>query len=421
MKMWIKRHLIRGVAATLAVVLVLSGSGSFLPVEAAKSQAQLESEIADLKKKEEAIKKQLNAANDDLDASQQRKNLIDSQIANAEKQIALYDSQLAALNTEINAKQTAIKTAEQSLAEKEASIADTKNKLHERLRAIMKSGNVTTMQMLLNTQNYADYLIKSKAIERIAERDQATIDELEAALVEINAQKKALETERDTLRDKQQQLEGVKAQSNAKKGELDKLCAAAQKEVNKLAATVDGYEDDLAATRKKIQDADNLIASMSMGGSFTGKYNQSMMYWPVPTVRTISSRFGERWGTMHRGLDIANHPTIKIYGQNIVAAANGTVIGVNSTSWYGTGWSYGYGYCVLIDHGYNSKGVKITTMYAHCSAVLVRVGQQVTGGKTVIGRAGKSGDVTGPHLHFEVRENGIKVDPLDGYVSPNVN
>ena len=416
MKTWIKRRLLRGIAATLAVVLVLSGSGSFLPVEAAKSQAQLESEIADLKKKEEAIKKQLNAASSDLKASQQRKNLIDSQISNAEQQIALYNSQLASLNADINAKQAQITQAQKSLEEKEAAIADTKEKLNERLRAIMKSGNVTTMQMLLNTQNYADYLIKSKAIERIAERDQATIDELEAALVEINA----LETERDALRDKQQQLEGIKAQSTAKKKELDTLCAAAQREVNNLANTVDGYEDDLAATRRKIKDADDLIASMSMNGTFTGSYNQSMMYWPIPTVRAISSTFGERWGGMHRGLDIANG-RIPVYGENIVAAADGTVIGVNSTSWYGTGWSYGYGYCVLIDHGENSRGVTITTMYAHCSAVTVRVGQTVVGGKTVIGRAGKSGDVTGPHLHFEVRENGVKVDPLGKYVSPNVN
>lgn len=414
-----KMRVLRGVAATLAVVLVTASGGSFLPVEANK--ASLESQLADLKSQEQKLKNQLNKASGDLKASQQRKNLIDSQITNAEKQIALYDSQLAALDSEIGEKQAAITAAQTALAEKEASISDTREKLYERLRAIMKSGNVTTMQMLLNTENYTDYLIKSKAIERIAQRDQATIDELEAALVEINAQKAQLETERDTLRDKQQQVQGVKAQSDAKKRELDTLCAAAQREVNNLANTVDGYEDDLAATQKKIRDTDAAIAALITGSGSTGKYDQSMMYWPVPTVRTISSRFGERWGTMHRGLDIANHPTIPIYGQNIVAAADGTVIGVNSTSWYGTGWSYGYGYCVLIDHGYNSQGVLISTMYAHCSSVKVSVGQKVVGGKTVIAQAGKSGDVTGPHLHFEVRENGVKVDPLDGYVSPNVN
>lgn len=415
-----KTRLLRGAAATLAAVLVTASGGSFLPVEAA-DKASLENQLADLKSQEQKIKNQLNKASGDLKASQQRKNLIDSQIANAEKQIAVYERQLAALDSEIGEKQAAITAAQTSLAEKEASIADTREKLYERLRAVMKSGNVTTMQMLLNTENYTDYLIKSKAIERIAARDQATIDELEAALVEINAQKAQLETERDALQDKQQQVQGVKAASDAKKRELDTLCDAAEREVNNLANTVGNYQSNLAATQQKIRDTDAAIAALITGSGSTGKYNQSMMYWPVPTVRTISSRFGERWGTMHRGLDIANHPTIPIYGQNIVAAADGTVIGVNSTSWYGTGWSYGYGYCVLIDHGYNSKGVLITTMYAHCSSVKVSVGQKVVGGKTVIAQAGKSGDVTGPHLHFEVRENGVKVDPLNGYVSPNVN
>ncbi len=418
MKTVMKRRFLRAVAAMLAVVLMTASGGSFLPVEASKSS--LESELKDLKEKEKKIKDQLSKASNDLKASQQRKNLIDSQINNAEKQIALYSTQLSTLNKDIRDKQAQITAAEKSLAEKEASIADTKAKLNERLRAIMKSGNVTTMQMLLNTQNYADYLIKSKAIERIAERDQATINELEAALVEITKQKAALESERDALKEKQTQLEGVRAESTAKKKELDGLCAAAQREVNNLANTVDGYSDDLEATQKKIRETDAAIAALITGSGSTGTYNQSMMFWPIPTVRAISSKFGERWGTMHRGLDIANGP-IPVYGENIVAAADGTVIAVNSTSWYGTGWSYGYGYCVLIDHGYNSNGVLITTMYAHCSAVTVSVGQKVVGGQTVIGRAGRSGDVTGPHLHFEVRENGVKVDPLGKYVSPNVN
>ena len=144
------------------------------------------------------------------------------------------------------------------------------------------------------------------------------------------------------------------------------------------------------------------------------------MYWPVPTVRAISSYWGERWNKIHRGIDIANGP-VKVYGQNIVAAADGTVILSNYTSTWGYGWSSGYGYSCVIEHGKNSAGQTVTTLYAHCSEMYARVGQKVVGGKTVIGKAGNTGNVTGPHLHFEVRLNGKSVNPYPNYVHPNVN
>ena len=112
-----------------------------------------------------------------------------------------------------------------------------------------------------------------------------------------------------------------------------------------------------------------------------------------------------------------------VYGQDIYAAADGVVLKVNYTNSYGSGWSYGYGYCVLLDHGEDSQGRRITTMYAHCSKIApnIREGQKVIGGKTILGQVGKTGDVTGPHLHFEVRVDGVRVNPYPNYVRPDTN
>ena len=415
MRLFIKR------AATLllAAVLMLAATGDMLPAQAA-SRSELENQLSELKKKEQQIKKELSEASSDLSASQQRKNLLDSQINNAEQQIAVLSGKIGALNNEMAAAESKIAAAEKEIAEKEAAILDTREKLNERLRAVMKTGNVTTLQVLMNTDNYADYLIKSKAIQRIAAQDQATIDALEEALVLLDKLEQTLQAKKAELQQQKEDLQSVMAESTAKKRELDSLCADAQKEVTNLQNTVAGYNSELAETRKKIQQADAAITALIQGTGTTGKYNQSMMYWPVPTVRAYSSVCGERWGTIHKGLDIANGP-IPVYGENIVAAADGKVIAVNATSWYGYGWSYGYGYCVIIDHGADSRGRTISTLYAHCSKVFVSVGQTVTGGKSVIAQAGKSGNVTGPHLHFEVRVNGVQVNPLGTYVSPNVN
>ena len=139
------------------------------------------------------------------------------------------------------------------------------------------------------------------------------------------------------------------------------------------------------------------------------------MFWPVPAVRNISSFYGMRWGRLHKVIDIANG-SVPVYGQNIVAAASGTVIYENHTN----SWGGGYGYYLIVDHGLDKNGKKISTLYAHCSKIFARVGQKVTGGQTVLALAGATGDVTGPHLHFEVRENGTAVNPIaKGYIKFN--
>lgn len=387
-------------AVLMAVLLLVSGSA--VCTTSAATKAELDQKLENLKKQETQLKNQLADAKDDLNASQHRKNLIDSQIANAKQQIDLLDSQVASVEAQIT-------KAESEIADKKAAIADTREKLGARMRAIAKRGNVSTLQMLLDTENYTDYLLKTKAMKLIAEQDQATIEAYEAEMEKISVEQSALE-------EKKAALESTRSASTAKKKELDKLYAAAQSEVRNLQSTVSGYNSQLAAKQKEMEATEKEITKLIQNTASTGKYNAKMMYWPVPTVRAVSSVFGTRWGTMHRGIDIANGP-VPIYGQNIVAAANGTVIYANSTS----NWGGGFGYYCIVDHGLDSQGRSVTTLYAHCSVMYARVGQKVVGGKTVLAKAGSTGNVTGPHLHFEVRLNGLSVNPLYTYVNPKVN
>lgn len=112
-----------------------------------------------------------------------------------------------------------------------------------------------------------------------------------------------------------------------------------------------------------------------------------------PVTGTITSRYGARWGTTHCGLDIAA-PT----GTNIYAAGDGTVESAVHSN-------YGYGNLLVISHG---NGVQ--TYYAHCSALYVTQGQEIKAGD-LIAAVGSTGDSTGPHCHFEVRLNGVAVNP----------
>jgi len=116
--------------------------------------------------------------------------------------------------------------------------------------------------------------------------------------------------------------------------------------------------------------------------------------WPVQG--TITSKFGPRWGTYHRGVDIGA-PT----GTPVLAADSGMVVFA--------GWNGGYGNLVKIAHGSNMQ-----TWYAHLSDFAVSTGQEVKKGD-VIGYVGNTGISTGPHLHFEVHIDGVANDPLSFY------
>ncbi len=131
--------------------------------------------------------------------------------------------------------------------------------------------------------------------------------------------------------------------------------------------------------------------SNSMGGIFL---------WPIIGAYGINSDYGYRWGKLHAGIDLGmgNAPGTSL-GKSIIAVAQGTVIVAGTHS--------SYGYYVIIDHGGG-----LQTLYAHCLAnsLMVVPGQIVAAGEP-IARVGSTGYSTGPHLHFEVRVNGNRVNP----------
>lgn len=115
--------------------------------------------------------------------------------------------------------------------------------------------------------------------------------------------------------------------------------------------------------------------------------------WPTYSY-TITSRFGQRWGRLHGGVDIGVSS-----GTTVMASSSGRVVSA--------GWNGDYGYCILLQHPDGRQ-----TRYAHLNKVLVSAGESVSQGQK-IGLSGNTGRSTGPHLHFEMIINGSRVNPLD--------
>lgn len=138
----------------------------------------------------------------------------------------------------------------------------------------------------------------------------------------------------------------------------------------------------VVGTKKKPANAE--------AGVSTGK-----LMWPVPSLHTITTYFTWRWGSFHYGIDISGSGA---YGKTIVAADGGTVTQA--------GWDSGYGNRVVVSHGGG-----LVTLYGHASKLLVKPGQRVSKGQAVA-LVGSTGNSTGAHCHFEVRRNGVRVNPL---------
>ena len=412
----------RLLAIVSAVLLALAFSLQTIPASAAMTEEQLnaqqkelEKKADELKKQSDELKKQLANTNDNLEDSQARLKNMKSQVDNARQQLENINQRLSSLNSQISGKNSEIAAKESAISQKEANIQDASDKLNERLRALSKRGNLSSVQMMLSTEEYAEYLIKSKMLERIAENDQKALTDMEAELTKIKADKSALETDKQALADRKKQEQTLQNEASAKKKEMEKLYKAIQAEEKKILAQANNYKAQIEKNKKLLDDIDKEIQKIIASKSNNNSQYSGTMFWPVPTVRNISSGFGSRWGTVHRGIDIANG-SVPIYGEKIYAAESGTVIYSNYTST----WGGGYGYYCIVDHGLDSKGRRISTLYAHTSKMYARVGDKVTRGKTVLALAGDTGNVTGPHLHFEVRVNGVAVDPIkNGYVSLN--
>lgn len=243
--------------------------------------------------------------------------------------------------------------------------------------------------VLLQSQSLNEFLDRRYQLKRLHQADQKT-------LLSLKAEAETLEQQRNTLEQAKTTVSLLTQQLSVQKGELEKLAVDQKSSIVRL--TSDRRAMELAEAQLE-QDSRALSAFINqrLVGSRTAFRGNGQMLLPV--VGEITSPFGWRlhpvlgYERFHAGLDIGAD-----YGTAIHAAERGTVI---FAGWYG-----GYGNAVIIDHGGT-----ITTLYAHASELYVVEGQAVQRGQA-IAAIGSTGLSTGPHLHFEVRQDGEPTDPI---------
>ena len=288
-----------------------------------------------------------------------------------------------------------------------------KGLLGTRLKDNYQRNQETYIQTLFDSKSLHQMLSRSYYIRLIVNSDAKLIDSINKDVRQIKSDKAILEkqeAEQHTLETRLEQekseyasdltkkrviLNGIQATRVQAESELDDLASEASSMSDRIRALSDLLRRQQAAARREADAS----AKRKPGTRYIPQTTVWNGSFARPCDGPVTSGFGSRFHPilhrtrMHAGVDFGAG-----FGASIRAAAGGVVIM--------SGYSRGYGNCIIVDHGGG-----VTTLYGHCSARLVHEGQTVKQGE-IIGRVGATGMATGPHLHFEVRRNGVPVPPL---------
>ncbi len=404
-----KKHGLR-LVTLLSLVIMMTSLMFSMPVQVTADEiSDKKDELAELKEQQKELEDEINALGDSIDDQKKKVQNLLNQVSNMEKQVDAYRVKIEGLDAEIAEQEASIVKLNGEIAVKQLELDEMMEQLKKRLRAIEMTGNYSSLQLLMDSDNYEDFLLKNKIVEVVAAHDQALMQKAEAEKSAIEQKKKEVEAQKAETEAEKAEMETIKAELDANYEKLDAMYVKARNERDALEKQLNTYENRLQKIKDAEEKLDKEIEKLLAATQATGKYNGTM-HWPVPGVYRISSHFGYRasMGDYHGGTDIAKPGCL---GTPIVAAADGTVLKVQDMH-------YSYGNFVMIDHGLDSAGRRIVTLYAHMRySPSVKVGQTVVGGQTQLGVVGNTGNSYGAHLHFEVRVNNVRVDAVkNGYI-----
>jgi len=294
----------------------------------------------------------------------------------AQRKIVDNEQQIGFLTTEL-------RQTENELGEKEKG-------LRSRLDEVYKSSGLNYLELLLGSKSMSDFLNRVYFFGKIIKSDAELVK-----AVRSSAQK--VKVKRSLLQDKTEEIKDLAKVFAQKKEEISAQAEEKNKIYQALGERKKEYERQIAELEKSSKEMEALILR-KMAAMKGGKVKGSgRIAWPLEG--RFTSNFGWRRSpfrggrSFHTGLDIAN-----AHGSPIRAADAGEVIF--------SGWWDGYGKAIVISHG---RG--LSTVYGHMSRLYKQEGDVVAQGQ-IIGLVGSTGYSTGPHLHFEVRENGKPVNPM---------
>ena len=404
------KRLKSAISVLLSLVLMFSLVLCFTPsnANAATTQAEideLKEQRNQLKEQQKDIQNTVNSLRGQQDKLIELKTALDEknaitlqQILNLEEQITLHEELIEQKSVEL---------------EKAQDVADEQlSRLKVRIRNMEENGRYNYIAVLFGAESISEFLSLMDDIGDIMKSDRDLENSYKEAVTDLKTVKSEYEEARLELKEQKAELTNLSAQlekdiveANAAILELEGDISANSAILSQLNAQDKEMQDKINQKIKELNEQNKPSNPSNPSNPSKPSGSGTLTVWPSYCTY-ITSVQGNRvhpitgqYGT-HGGTDIGAS-----YGSAIYAAGSGTVV----TAYNNSAYNGGYGNYAMINHG---NGIQ--TLYAHMSVCSVTVGQTVSAGQT-IGYVGSTGRSTGPHLHFEVRVNGSRVDPQSYY------
>ena len=381
----------------------------------AYSNISIAAKMGDLKDEKSKVQSKITSTEKKIEEISKEKEDALSQVQKLITQISDYQADIDSLEDKIEQLKEKITENEKQIKEDEIEQEKQQKALEARLVAIYKSGKTSYLDFLLSSSNVMDFISNYYLYSEIIEYDNKMLDLLEAHRLKIEKEKKELETNKKELDNSKVTLEskqkGLITMKNAKEdyvkdlsddekkleAELSELASHEQSINKKIIALQRQYDEEQA--RKRAQSGGSSsggASSYSGGGSSSYGFGYPVTNHHIGTGYGVAGRM---WSSGHHtGVDFPVPSGTPVY-----SVGDGQVVD--------TGYNRAYGNYVEVYHGNN-----IYSFYAHASSVIVSSGQYVTKGQQVM-KSGATGNVSGPHLHFEIRTPGPRyancVNPMN--------
>lgn len=402
-----KKHLQKGLSVFLIMALCLFMlTISYTDVAFASSYSeQLQEALQEKAELESALK----SAKDKVNALQNSKKNVQTKVNELTSELTTISGKIYEMELKLADLDKQIETAKAELEEAKKQEAEQYASMKLRIQYMYENESSSIMNVMFGSKDMASMLNAMNYISELSEYDRLVMDKL----TELREYRASVE---EQLEKDYEEVKAAKASVEDQKAAVNVLLSAKNKELSQIGEEITDaksvqsfYEQEVKAQAEVLAFITKQIAAEN-GKNYQNFMSAAGFLWPCPAYTRVSSDYGKRVApisgatTNHQGVDLASP-----YGSDILAAQSGTVIKASYTSIMGN--------YIILNHGTDSSGNVICTIYEHASSLCVKEGDVVYQGQ-VIAKVGSTGNSTGNHLHFAVTKGGAYTSPWNYVTKP---